>query len=377
MTKYLMTILSLALLATSFAGVEGKGKKPKKPKLEPGMYVEFNTTKGIIICALEFEKTPMTVASFVGLVEGDLKIDTLSYNEPFYDGLKFHRVISDFMIQGGDPLGTGSGGPKHRFNDEIVEGLTHSGPGILSMANSGPNTNGSQFFITHKATPWLDGKHTVFGNVIIGQDVVNAIVQDDVMTSVKIIRKGKTAKKWNATKVFDDTYGKIQAQAIAKEKYIEKVSAMTEKEFATMLFEEVKKDHPNVKQTESGLVYEIEKEGDASRAEAGSELKVHCSGNFRFDGASFFSTFEADPMDFKYKVQRMVPGFEEGLTFLGKGGKGTFYLPYYLAYGAEGRQGGIPPYSDLIFVIEVLDLKSPSEDSHEGHDHNEHDGHKH
>lgn len=175
----------------------------KKPKLEKGMYAEMTTSKGVILLQLEFEKTPLTVANFVGLAEGKLE-NSARKGKPYYDSLKFHRVIKDFMIQGGDPEGTGRGGPGYKFKDEIVEGLKHDKPGILSMANAGPKTNGSQFFITHKATPWLDGKHTVFGHVISGQEVVDAIVQNDYIVKLKIIRKGKAAKKFNAVKTFTE-----------------------------------------------------------------------------------------------------------------------------------------------------------------------------
>jgi len=179
-------------------------KKPKKPKLENGMYAEMTTSKGVILIQLEFEKTPLTVANFVGLTEGKLKNDAKPIGTPFYNGLKFHRVIKDFMIQGGDPAGNGTGGPGYRFKDEFAPELKHDKPGILSMANSGPKTNGSQFFITHKATPWLDGKHSIFGHVIQGQDVVDAIVQNDTIDSIKIIRKGKPAKKFDAAKLFTE-----------------------------------------------------------------------------------------------------------------------------------------------------------------------------
>lgn len=176
--------------------------KDKKPKLEKGLYAEIETNRGKILLQLEFEKAPLTVANFVGLAEGKIQNTAKKVGIPFYDSLKFHRVIANFMIQGGDPVGNGSGGPGYKFKDEIVPEFKFTGPGILAMANSGPGTNGSQFFITHVATPWLDGHHTIFGHVITGQDIVTATQQGDVIIHIKIIRKGKPAKKFKAEKVF-------------------------------------------------------------------------------------------------------------------------------------------------------------------------------
>jgi cyclophilin family peptidyl-prolyl cis-trans isomerase len=176
----------------------------KKPKLEKGLYAEMTTTKGVILLKLTPDKTPLTVANFVGLAEGKIKNDARALGTPYYDSLKFHRVIANFMIQGGDPLGTGSGGPGYRFKDEFVEEFKFTGPGILAMANAGPATNGSQFFITHKETSWLNNRHTIFGFVVTGQDVVDAIQQGDYIVKVKIIRVGKDAKKFKADKVFTE-----------------------------------------------------------------------------------------------------------------------------------------------------------------------------
>lgn len=378
MMKFLMTLLSLVMVTSLFAGTNGDDKKQKKPKLDPGIYAEFTTTKGVILIQLEYEKVPMTVANFVGLAEGKFTVDdTIVYDTPFFDGLKFHRVIANFMIQGGDPQGNGMGGPRHRFHDEIVEGLIHSGPGILSMANSGPNTNGSQFFITHKETPWLDGKHTVFGHVISGQDIVNAIEQDDVMTNVKIIRKGKVAKKWNATEQFKAVRDKLLAEEKAKNAEYEKIAAMSPEEYAEYMYQEVLKNDPNAQKSSTGLVYSIANKGEGI-AEKGSTLTVHYTGTFRKSGDKFDASYDrGQPMVFKYLEQRMIPGFEEGLSMLGKGAKARFIIPYFAAYGPQGRPGAIPPYSDLVFDIEIVDMAAPTHDAHDGHDHNEHDGHQH
>lgn len=196
MKKIVLAFTFLCIVFNSFAG------KEKKPKLEKGLYAEITTSKGVILVKLELEKTPLTVANFVGLAEGKIKNKAKKEGVPFYDSLKFHRVIPNFMIQGGDPQGNGMGGPGYTFKDECLPELKFDRPGLLAMANSGPKTNGSQFFITHVPTAWLNGKHTIFGTVVTGQDVVNAIKQGDLIIHIKIIRKGKVAKKFKADKVF-------------------------------------------------------------------------------------------------------------------------------------------------------------------------------
>jgi cyclophilin family peptidyl-prolyl cis-trans isomerase len=344
-------------------------------KLEDGIYAEFSTSKGKIVCVLEHVKTPMTVANFVGLVEGNFKSGDSVFTKPFYNGLKFHRVIKDFMIQGGDPAGNGSGGPGYKFPDEIVADLKHSGPGILSMANSGPATNGSQFFITHKETPWLDGKHTVFGHVIQGQDVVNAIVQDDKMESVKIIRVGKEAKSFKATETFSSFYSKFLEEEKKRQELYAKLGSMSQEEYKNYMYSEVKSNYPNAVLSTTGLVYIIENEGTGIKPKKGDQVTLHYNGTLRMDGKKFDSSYDRkQPMPFKYLEQRMIPGFEEGVALLGSGAKAKLIIPYYQAYGAQGRPGTIPPYSDLVFDIEILSITVGS--TAEPHDHSD-PNHKH
>jgi peptidyl-prolyl cis-trans isomerase A (cyclophilin A) len=362
--KYISALMLLCVTTTSLFA-----QKVELPKdSEPGIYAAFVTTKGNIIVKLEADKTPMTVANFVGLAEGNLTLfDSIKITKPFYDGLKFHRVIKDFMIQGGDPQGTGMGGPGYKFFDETRPDLTHSGPGILSMANSGPATNGSQFFITHKETPWLNGKHTVFGHVIQGQDVVNKIEANDVMTKVVIIRNGKAYKSWNATENFKTAYAKVQAEqevkkaeqarldAIEKER-IAKCAAMSETEYRVYLLDEIRKKYPNAQQTESGLVYVIQTEGNGTKANKGDNVSTHYTGTF-LNGTKFDSSRDRNqPLDFTHNVGQMIAGYDEAISILSKGGRGIFVIPYFKAYGAAGRPGGIPPYSDLVFDIELLNI---------------------
>lgn len=194
--KRLFNSALVLLLSISFVNCNAQADRPD------GLYAQINTTKGKIVIKLTPEKTPLTVANFVGLAEGKIENTSKKKGEPYYNGIKFHRVIKDFMIQGGDPTGTGSGGPGYSFKDEFDPSLKHDRAGTLSMANAGPGTNGSQFFITHKETPWLNGKHSVFGYVVEGQGTVDLIEQGDVINSIDIIRVGKSAEKFDAAKVF-------------------------------------------------------------------------------------------------------------------------------------------------------------------------------
>ena len=361
----------------------------QKSDLGDGIYAEFNTNKGLIICQLEFEKTPMTVGNFIGLAEGGFSVDGISIQSPYYDGLKFHRVIADFMIQGGCPLGIGTGNPGYEFYDEIVDGLTHSGPGILSMANSGANTNGSQFFITHKATTWLDRKHTVFGHVLEGMDIVNEIEKDDLISSVKIIRIGSAAINFDAMEAFHSVYDPLKALEESRKQELEMISAMSEEDYSKYMYKQVKKKHRRAKLTESGLVYVKEKKRRKARKgenvpglKEGMQVTLHYTGSFRSNGEKFDSSLDRnEPLSFRYKVQKMIPGFEEGIALIGKGEKIKVIIPYYQAYGKAGKKGAIPPYSDLIFDIQLLDFSENKEGTsgHEGHDHegHDHEGHDH
>ena len=326
------TILAVALMATINTNNLNK----------EGMYAKIKTNKGDIMLELEFEKTPLTVANFVGLAEGKIKNNKKQVGEPYYDGLKFHRVIADFMIQGGCPDGNGMGGPGYQFPDEIHPDLKHSGPGILSMANAGPGTNGSQFFITHKETPWLDGKHTVFGKVTEGQDVVDAIAQDDKIIKIDIIRKGENAKKFDSKAIFDKELEKLEKQAAEKAKK------------AKEAIDELKK---GAKVTSSGLAYKIIKKGTGAKAEAGKTVSVHYTGKLS-NGTKFDSSYDRNqPIEFELGRGRVIKGWDEGISLLNVGSKATFIIPPDLAYGARGAGGVIPPNATLIFDVELVEIK--------------------
>jgi len=351
------TFFALSMLFATAGLANDRQPLHEGHELAPGIYAQIETAKGNILLQLEYEKTPMTVANFVGLAEGKFTVQGKTITKPFYDGLKFHRVIAGFMIQGGDPDGNGSGGPGYKFYDEIHPDLKHTGPGILSMANAGPGTNGSQFFITHVATPHLDGRHTVFGHVVEGQSVVDAIAQNDVMNKVTILRIGKDAKNWDASRNFELVYNKLKAIEDEKAAKIAKIAGTPQDEYKANLFAEIKKQYPNAQQSPSGLIYIIESKGEDLKPVSGTKLSVHYRGTFLADGMKFDASYDrGGPMDFTFMVQRMIPGLEEGLMMLGKGGKAKFIMPYFIAYGAQGRQGGIPPYSDLVFDVEVMDV---------------------
>jgi FKBP-type peptidyl-prolyl cis-trans isomerase len=307
-----------------------------------GLYAKFNTSKGGILVNLEFEKTPGTVGNFVALAEGNLENNSKPQGTPYYNGLKFHRVIADFMVQGGCPLGTGTGSPGYSFDDEFHPELKHNVPGILSMANSGPASNGSQFFITHVATPWLDNKHTVFGKVAEGQDVVDAIAQNDILESIEIVRVGEAAENFNAIEAF-----RVFEGSRAKRE--------TEEKLATK--EAMDKVAAGYDETPSGLRYKILQEGNGKQATKGSGVSVHYKGQL-VDGTVFDSSYtRKEPIDFTIGVGQVISGWDEGIQLLKVGDKARFVIPSELAYGSQGAGGVIPPDATLIFDVELVDVK--------------------
>jgi peptidylprolyl isomerase len=288
----------------------------------------------------------MTVTNFVGLAEGT-KQSNAAKGKPFYDGLLFHRVIPNFMIQGGDPQGNGTGGPGYEFEDEIDPTLKHDGPGVLSMANAGPGktgtgTNGSQFFITHVATPWLDGKHTIFGHVIEGQDVVNAIAQNDRIDSLRIRREGAKAKKFKAT----EADFQAQRKKITAKKEAEKMKS--EAELKALL--------SKAQTTPTGLKYVVNKPGNGQKPGKGNNATVHYTGKLE-DGTVFDSSVKrGQPFSFRVGTGFVIPGWDEALLDMSKGEARTLWIPYNLAYGENGRPPVIPPKANLIFDVELLDF---------------------
>ena len=312
--------------------------------LSDGLYADLETSKGNIILELYYEQAPTTVSNFVALAEGNHPVvDNQHEGKRYYDGLKFHRVIENFMIQGGDPTGTGSGGPGYQFDDEFIEELKHDGPGVLSMANAGPGTNGSQFFITHVETPWLDGKHSIFGKVNSGQDVVDKIEQDDIIKKVKVIRIGEAAKSFNAPKNFENY--------ISEKSEADILRAEAEKESLEKLSE-------GMQETESGLKYKISKEGTGPNAKKDDLLSVHYSLQL-VDGSEIDSSFtRGAPIEFTCGVGQVIKGWDEAMQLLNKGSKARLVIPSELGYGSVGAGNGvIPPNATLIFDVELVDIK--------------------
>ncbi|HLV70788.1 MAG TPA: peptidylprolyl isomerase [Xanthomarina sp.] len=309
--------------------------------MQDGLYAKFNTNKGEILVNLEYIKTPGTVGNFVALAEGNMENSVKAQGTPYYDGLKFHRVIPDFMIQGGCPQGTGTGNPGYKFDDEFHPDLKHSGPGVLSMANAGPGTNGSQFFITHVETPWLDNNHTVFGQVVSGQEVVDAIAQGDTIETLEIIRVGADADAFNAIEAFRTFEGAREKRVAA-----EREAKRAELDRLAQGFEE----------TESGLRYQILQKGTGKQAEKGKTVSVHYKGQLA-DGTVFDSSYKRkQPLEFPVGVGQVIPGWDEGIQLLQVGDKARLVIPSDLGYGSRGAGGVIPPDATLIFDVELMEV---------------------
>ncbi|TRO66887.1 peptidylprolyl isomerase [Christiangramia sabulilitoris] len=369
-TKSIFLLLTLAF--SLFACNE------EYPELEDGMYAEFNTSLGPIVAELYFEETPMTVASFVSLAEGtSTMVDSTYKDKKYYDGLIFHRVIDGFMIQGGDPTGTGSGGPGYKYPDEFVDSLSHDAKGVLSMANAGPGTNGSQFFITLAPVQQLDGRHTVFGKIVKGQDVVDSIgkvetgprdrpVTDVVMKEVNIIRKGKAAKNFDASKSFEGQLAEIEAKKEAESKKMQEIADEKVKEF--------QKFESEADSLDSGLKIYFLNKGDGEKPKNGQTVNVNYEGYFA--NGTIFDTNKMElakelgiydhrressggynPMPTVYGPDApMIPGFKEGIQQMSIGDEALVWVPSHLGYGERGAGGVIPPNTDLIFKIELVKM---------------------
>ncbi len=370
---------TIKYLFIAVAGLVIASCSEKYPNLEDGIYAEFETSKGTTVAKLNFEETPLTVANFVALAEGTQEAvkDSAKIGKKFYDGLIFHRVIKDFMIQGGDPEGTGRGGPGYKFADEIVDSLQHSKKGILSMANSGPATNGSQFFITLKETPWLNGRHTVFGEIIEGIDVIDSIGATEtlpgdkpkdsiVLNAVNIIRKGSAAKNFDGNEIFQAETKRIEEEKAKKERIaIEKASGTKAKLDAF----KAKAD-----KLDSGLEFYLANAGNGQKVKDEELVGVFYAGYFE-DGRLFDTNIESiakatdtynpqraqqngyAPMPVPYSNKaNMIPGFKEGLLKMNKiGDKAVFFIPSHLGYG-ERQTGPIPANSNLVFEVEFKEI---------------------
>jgi peptidylprolyl isomerase len=336
-----------------------------------GLYAVFETTMGTIVCRLHYDLVPVTVANFVGLAKGEKEWkDPMSgemTKRPFFDGLKFHRCIPDFMIQGGCPLGNGRGGPGYSFSDEFHPKLRHDKPGVLSMANSGPSTNGSQFFITHVPTPWLDDKHTVFGQCIVGQDVVNAMAKvemkgasrpgnpasiplvDIVLTKVRIVATGEAASAfdWQAEFAKEPQLVERMKQLRAEQEGAQKVQLAQKLGF----------DLSKAAKTPEGLEWVVRREGSGAKPTAGQTITAHYTG-YLLDGTKFDSSVDrGEPFQTRIGLGEVIKGWDIAFLDMQVGEKRVLIIPAELGYGARGYGGVIPPNATLLFDVELIDVK--------------------
>ena len=335
--------------------------------LPEGLYGNLVTSQGEILVKFEDEKSPVTVANFVRLAEGKIENKSKKKGEPFYDGTIFHRVIKDFMIQGGDPQGTGMGDPGYKFDDEKND-LQHTGKGILSMANSGPNTNGSQFFITEVATPWLDGRHTIFGKVVKGEAVIDSIAKvekgpqdkpktDVVLNKVAIFGKGDKYKHYDAAKIFNEGKSRIQDNNKVYLAKAEEEKQKKEREFAENQERLVNEMKAGMQSTPSGLYYKITKTTAGVNPTPGQTVAVHYAGKL-VNGEEFDNSFKRNqPIDIPIGVGQVIKGWDEGILLLKEGETATLLIPPALGYGERGAGGVIPPNSWLVFDVELVKIE--------------------
>ncbi|HNV36136.1 MAG TPA: peptidylprolyl isomerase [Rectinema sp.] len=336
--RFMPLAFVLTLLAVPIQSCSAQTARPD------GMYAIMKTNRGTIVITLEFEKAPMTVGNFVGLAEGSLDA---TKGKHFYDGLTFHRVVANFVVQGGDPVGDGTGGPGYRFPDEIVPELKHDGPGVVSMANAGPNTNGSQFFITLEAAPWLDGKHSVFGKVIEGMDVVKQIQQGDRIESITIQRVGTKAKSFDSSQqAWDQRLSAAYAtlNALNKQKRDSDLELIAQK-------------WPDLQVDENGIFQKIVRKGFGSMPAPGSKVSVIYKGML-LDGTVFDqSALSGSPFVFTIGQEEVIDGWDLVISTMRKGEKRMIIIPPELAYGAQSIGDVIPPNSFLVFEIELVSIQ--------------------
>ena len=344
--------------------------KDEHSELNDGIYAEMETNKGKIIIQLFPDKVPLTVANFITLAEGtNPKVTDSLKGKKFYDGLTFHRVIKDFMIQGGDPMGNGQGGPGYKFYDEFNPDLKHDSKGVLSMANSGFNTNGSQFFITYKPTPWLDaytnenqlkdcsnprvGCHSVFGKVVSDLNILDSIANSDSIKKITIVKKGDVAKTYDAVKVFEEGIAKSVEKEEERLAELESVEKARLEKFA--LDQKVFYEKMNVKKAkkqESGLQILTLRRGKGKRFSSSVETTINYT-MYLADGKLIQSTKESTPFKFTLDKRPLIPGVKEAIMKMRVGGKVRLFIPYYLGYGEAGN-GPFPKKADLIFELELL-----------------------
>lgn len=329
-------LLAACVISCNRAGAAG---------LPDGLYARLTTVKGEVMIQLEYQKAPLTVGSFVGLAEGTLDA---SKGKKYFDGLTFHRVVADFVVQSGDPKGDGSGNPGYEFPNEIASDLKFDAEGIVGMANAGPNTNGSQFFITMKAAPNLDGGYTIFGKVVQGMDVVKKIAQGDKLVKIEVLRNGSAARSFKADQA---SFNSRLAPLVASIK-----KAADDKRAADVAA--IKQRWPDLVSDADGIYQKTLKPGSGATPTAGQTVSVSYKGMLVSGQVFDQSDFHGGPVDFQVGVGKIIPGWDKVVMQMQKGEKRMVVIPPELAYGSRGTPGGpIAPDSFLAFEVELVNLK--------------------